>query len=135
MQTAGQITYSMSANVTYESNLHGDYKARKLQRNLMSLSSNKTARDKILSVIFSTRVDAMQLRSEDLEENWTVFRKAVDNSSAFDTLGHTFCKQKDWPGENRCFLKKTLLTQSASIRYWLSIKEDSYLSHDRHVIQ
>ena len=93
VQTAGQITDSMSANVTYESNLHGD--GKKTPKQLDASELNKTTRDKILSVIFAKRLDAMQLTSEDLEENWTVLRNAV-HSSAIDTLGHTSCKHQDW---------------------------------------
>ena len=68
---------------------------KKTPKQLDASKLNKTTRDKILSVIFAKRLDAMQLRSEDLEENWTVLRNAV-HSSAIDTLGHTSCKHQDW---------------------------------------
>ena len=38
---------------------------------------------------------AVQLSSEDPEENWTVFRKMI-HTSAVDTLGHASRKHQDW---------------------------------------
>ena len=44
-------------------------------------------------------LDAMNLSSEDPEENWTVFHKTV-LSSAASTLGHPSRKHQDWFDEN-----------------------------------
>ena len=45
------------------------------------------------------QLDAMNLSSEDPEENWTVFHKKV-LSSAASTLGHPSRKHQDWFDEN-----------------------------------
>ena len=42
---------------------------------------------------------AMELRSDDPEENWTVFRDTV-HSSAMDSLGSVSRKHQDWFDEN-----------------------------------
>ena len=41
----------------------------------------------------------MELRSDDPEENWTVFRDTV-HSSAMDSLGPVSRKHQDWLDEN-----------------------------------
>ena len=41
----------------------------------------------------------MELRSDDPEENWTVFRDTI-HSSAMDSLGPVSRKQQDWFDEN-----------------------------------
>ena len=46
-----------------------------------------------------SRLDAMELTSDDLEENWTVFRDAV-HSSAMASLGPVSRKHQDWFDEN-----------------------------------
>ena len=46
-----------------------------------------------------SRLDAMELTSDDLEENWTVFRDTV-HSSAMDSLGPVSRKHQDWFDEN-----------------------------------
>ena len=46
-----------------------------------------------------SRLDALELRSDDPEENWTVFRDTV-NSSAMDSLGPISRKHQDWFDEN-----------------------------------
>ena len=46
-----------------------------------------------------SRLDAMELRSDDPEENWTVFRDTV-HSSAMDSIGPVSRKHKDWFDEN-----------------------------------
>ena len=46
-----------------------------------------------------SRLDAMDLTSDDPEENWTVFRDTV-HSSAMDSLGPVFRKHQDWFDEN-----------------------------------
>ena len=46
-----------------------------------------------------SRLDAMKLRSDDPEENWTVFRDNV-LSSAMDSLGPVSCKHQGWFDEN-----------------------------------
>ena len=62
----------------------------------------------------SNQLGAMNLSSEDPEENWTVFflQKVVQFSAA-TTIGHPSRKHQDWFDENgggklRCFFKKTL---------------------------
>ena len=47
----------------------------------------------------SNQLGAMNLSSEDPEENWTVFQKVV-HSSAATTIGHPFRKHQDWFDEN-----------------------------------
>ena len=46
-----------------------------------------------------SRLDAMELRSDDPEENWTVFRDTV-HSSAMDSLGPVSRKHQNWFDEN-----------------------------------
>ena len=46
-----------------------------------------------------SRLDAMELRSDDPEENWRVFRDTV-HSSAMDSLGPVSRKHQDWFDEN-----------------------------------
>ena len=46
-----------------------------------------------------SRLDAMELRSDDPEENWTVFRDTV-YSSAMDTLGPVSRKHQYWFDKN-----------------------------------
>ena len=41
----------------------------------------------------------MKLRSDDQEENWTVFRDTIP-SSAMNSLGLVSCKHQDWFDEN-----------------------------------
>ena len=45
------------------------------------------------------QLDAINLSSENPEENWRVFHK-TDHSSAATTLGHPSCKHQDWFDEN-----------------------------------
>ena len=47
----------------------------------------------------SNQLGAMNLNSEDSEENWTVFQKVV-HSSAATTIGHPSRKHQDWFDEN-----------------------------------
>ena len=47
----------------------------------------------------SNQLGAMNLSSEDPEENWTVFQKVV-HSSAVTTIGHPSRKHQDWFDEN-----------------------------------
>ena len=46
-----------------------------------------------------SRLDAMELRSDDPEENWTVFRDTA-HSSAMDFLGPVSRKHQDWFDDN-----------------------------------
>ena len=46
-----------------------------------------------------SRIDALVHNSEDLDENWTVFRDTV-HSSAMDSLGQVPRKHQDWFDEN-----------------------------------
>ena len=46
-----------------------------------------------------SRLDALELRSDDPEENWTIFRDTV-HSSAMDSLGPVSRKHQDWFDEN-----------------------------------
>ena len=46
-----------------------------------------------------SRLDAMELTSDDPEENWTVFRDNF-HYSAMDSLGTVSRKHKDWFDEN-----------------------------------
>ena len=49
----------------------------------------------------SNQLGAMNLSSEDPEENWTVFQKVV-HSSAATTIGHPSRKHQDWSDGNDC---------------------------------
>ena len=99
VQTTGQIT-GLSANSTCAFSMHGDNKARKCQRDWMSPIKLKqdSKRQAFINDICS-RLDAMELRSDDPEENWTVFRDIV-HSSAMDFLGPVSYKHQDWFDEN-----------------------------------
>ena len=46
-----------------------------------------------------SRLDALQHSSEDLDENWTVFRDTI-HSSAMDSLGPVSRKHQNWFDEN-----------------------------------
>ena len=46
-----------------------------------------------------SRLDAREHRSEDLDENWTVFRDTI-HSSAMDSLARVSRKHQDWFDEN-----------------------------------
>ena len=46
-----------------------------------------------------SRLDALELTSDDPEENWKVFRYTV-HSSAMDSLGSISHKHRDWFDEN-----------------------------------
>ena len=46
-----------------------------------------------------SQLDAMELSSDDPEENWTVFRDTI-HSSAMDSLGPVPRKHQDWFDEN-----------------------------------
>ena len=93
-------------------------KARKCQRDWMSLSWNDSKRHAFINDICNrldamkqdskrhafindicSRLDAMKLTSDYPEENWTVFRDTV-HSSAMDSLGPVSRKQQDWFEEN-----------------------------------
>ena len=64
----------------------------------VSKLNNDSMRQDFLTDICN-QLDAMNLSSEDPEENWTVFHKTV-LSSAASTLGHPSCKHQDWFDEN-----------------------------------
>ena len=53
------------------------------------------------------QLDAINLSSENPEENWTVFHKTV-HSSAATTLGHPSRKHQDWFDENDDEIQKLL---------------------------
>ena len=91
VQTAAQITGLLSANSTCAFSLHGDHKARKCQREVSKLKQD-SKRQAFINDICS-RLDAMELRSDDPEENWTVFRDTV-HFSAMDSIGPVSLKTK-----------------------------------------
>ena len=69
-QTTGQITDVLSANSTYECNLHGDHKTRKLLRILMYPSWNKIARESFYQwYLQPSRYSATQFRGPRRELN------------------------------------------------------------------
>ena len=55
--------------------------------------------DLLIEHDISNQLGAMNLSSEDPEENWTVFQKVV-HSPAATTIGHPSCKHQDWFDEN-----------------------------------
>ena len=62
----------------------------------------------------SNQLGAINLNSEDSDENWAVFQNVV-HSSAATILGHPSCKHQDWFDENdeeiESLLKKIPLAQ------------------------
>ena len=62
-------------------------------------NKKNSTRQAFLDDIYNHLCAAVQLSSEDPEENWTFFRNAV-HFSAVDTLGHTSRKHQDWFDEN-----------------------------------
>ena len=63
------------------------------------LQAKQDSKKQALLSAICNHLGAVQLSSEDQAENWTVFGNAV-HSSAFDTLGHTSRKHRDWFDEN-----------------------------------
>ena len=59
---------------------------------------------------------AMNLSSEDPEENWTVFQKVV-HSSAATTIGHPYRKHQDWFDENDEEIELLLEENTACTRH------------------
>ena len=105
----------------------------------------------------SNQLGAMNLSSEDPEENWTVFQKVV-HSSAATTIGHPSRKHQDWFVENDEEIKLHLNekhclhtahqddTSSVSkkaaysnicntVQNWLRDMQDSWLSKKAEEIQ
>ena len=75
-------------------NLQGDQKARKLGvSKLKQVIKRQAFNNNILN-----HLDAVQLSSEDPDENWRVFRKAAHSSqsSAVDTQGYASRKHQNW---------------------------------------
>ena len=89
-QTAGQIIDWLSANPACTANT-----PKRLDVSQLRQDSKRQA---FLNDI-SNHLGAVQLSSEDPEENWTVFRNAV-YSLAVDTLRHASRKYQDWFDEN-----------------------------------
>ena len=67
-----------------------------------------------------SRLDAVELRSVDPEENWTVFRDTVP-SSAIDSLGPVSRKHQDWFDENARMTKKSRDSLKRNTRHTLVI--------------
>ena len=65
--------------------------------NVLKLKQD-SKRQAFINDIYS-RLDAMELRSDDPEENWIVFRDTV-HFSAMDSLGPVSRKHQDWFDEN-----------------------------------
>ena len=91
-KTTRQIIHWLSAYSTSSSILHGNYKARKLQRDWMSPSWSKVTRDSFPQW-YLHKLGALQLGSEDLEENVTAFRNGF-HSSAVNTQGQNISQTK-----------------------------------------
>ena len=68
------------------------------KRRDVSKLNHDSMRQAFINVI-SNQLGAMNLSSEDPEENWTVFQKVV-HSSAATTIGHQSRKHQDWFDEN-----------------------------------
>ena len=66
-----------------------------------------------------SRLDAMKLRSDDPEENWTVFRDTV-HSSAMDSLGPVSHKHQDWFDKNDKEIQGLLEEKHQKHRAYLS---------------
>ena len=65
--------------------------------NVSKLNKDSARQDFLTDIC--NRLDAINLSSEDPEENWTVFHKMV-HSSAATTLRHPSRKHQDWFDEN-----------------------------------
>ena len=66
-----------------------------------------------------SRLDAMELSSDDPEENWTVFRDTV-HSSAMDSLGPVSRKHQDWFDENDEDIQRLLEEKHQKHKAYLS---------------
>ena len=66
-----------------------------------------------------SRLDAMELRSNDPEENWTIFRDTVHSSTA-DSLGPVSRKHQDWFDENDEDIKGHLEEKHQKYKAYLS---------------
>ena len=64
----------------------------------VSMLNHDSMRQAVINDI-SNQLGAMNISSDDPEENWTVFQKVV-HSSAATTIGHPSCKHHDWFDEN-----------------------------------
>ena len=72
------------------------------------------------------RLDAMEIRSDDPEENWRVFRHTV-HSSAMDSLGPVSRKHQDWFEENDEEIQGLLEEKHQKHKAYLS--DTSLVSH------
>ena len=76
----------------------------------------------------SSQLGAMNLSSEDPEENWTVFQKVV-HSSAATTIGHPSRKHQDWFDENDEEIKLLLEEKHCLPIHSGSLKRIDYPKH------
>ena len=96
VQTVGQITGLLSANSICAFSLYDDYKARK-RFNVFKLKQDSKWQAFINDICI--RLYGLEHSSEDVDENWTVFRNTVP-SSAMYSLGSVARKHQDWFDEN-----------------------------------
>ena len=95
VQTAGQITdcYNLRIQPTRRP------KGKKTSKRLDVSKLNEVSMRQAFINDISNRLGAMNLSSEDPEENWSVFQNVV-HSSAATTLRHPYRKHQDWFDEN-----------------------------------
>ena len=99
MQTAGQITDWLSVKLNLRIQPVRRPRGKKAPKRLdASKLSDVSMRQAFINDI-SKQLGAMNLSSEDPEENWTVFQTVVHSSAAI-TIGHPSRIHKDWFDEN-----------------------------------
>ena len=94
VQTGGQIS-KLNLRIQPARRLQGKKLPKRLNVSKLKQDSKRQA---FINDICS-RLDVMELRSDDKEENWTVFRDTV-HASAMDSLGPVSRKHRDWFDEN-----------------------------------
>ena len=99
----------MSVNLTSEFSLLGDLDEKRSKRLDVSKLNHDSIRRAFINDI-SNQLCAMNLSSEDPEENWTGFFQKVVHSSAATTIGRPSRNHQDWLDENdeqiRLFLEE-----------------------------
>ena len=97
VEIVGQVTSLLSGTICIFS-LFSDHKAKKCQRDWNFKLKQNIKRQAFINDICS-RLDALEHSSDDLDENWTVFRDTV-YCSATDSLGQVSRKYQDWFDKN-----------------------------------
>ena len=97
VQTVGQIIDWLSADLRIQPTWRPQ--GKKAPKRLDVSKQNNDSMRQAFTNDISNQLGAMNLSSEDPEENWAVFQKVV-HSSASTTIGHPSRKHQDWFDEN-----------------------------------